>query len=84
MKKLSQLAKVISIGSALIVGSLSANAASISFSYDAATDGSGLTSQYIDPATGGLPGYFIETFDQAPVSRAPLHTMIRALTRNVR
>lgn len=65
MKKLNQVAKVISIGGALVFGSLSANAASISFSYDAATDGSGLTSQYIDPVTGGLPGYFIETFDQA-------------------
>ncbi|MEC9260944.1 MAG: PEP-CTERM sorting domain-containing protein [Pseudomonadota bacterium] len=65
MKKLSQLAKIISIGSALVVGSLSANAATVSFSYDSATDGSGLTSQYIDPVTGGLPGYFIETFDQA-------------------
>ena len=65
MKKLSQLAKIISIGSALVVGSLSANAATVSFSYDSATDGSGLTSQYIDPITGGLPGYFIETFDQA-------------------
>ena len=34
MKKLSQLAKIISIGSALVVGSLSANAATVSFSYD--------------------------------------------------
>lgn len=65
MKKLSQVAKVISIGGAFVFGSLSANAASISFSYDAANDGSGLTSQYIDPLTGGLPGYFIESFDQA-------------------
>jgi hypothetical protein len=65
MKKLNQLAKVISIGSLLAVASLSVNAASISFSYDAATDNSGLTSQYIDPITGGVPGYFIETFDQA-------------------
>lgn len=65
MKKLSQFAKIMSIGSALVVGSLSVNAATVSFSYDAATDGSGLTSQYIDPITGGLPGYFIETFDQA-------------------
>lgn len=65
MKKLSQVAKIVSIGSALVFGSLSVNAATVSFSYDAATDGSGLTSQYIDPLTGGLPGYFIETFDQA-------------------
>ncbi|MBR9794085.1 MAG: PEP-CTERM sorting domain-containing protein [Gammaproteobacteria bacterium] len=64
MKKLSQVAKVFTLGSALVFGSLTANAASISFTYDAATDGSGLTSQYIDPITGGLPGYFIETFDQ--------------------
>jgi len=65
MKKLNQVAKVFTLGSALVFGSLTANAASISFTYDAATDGSGLTSQYIDPITGGLPGYFIETFDQA-------------------
>ncbi|WP_296049869.1 PEP-CTERM sorting domain-containing protein [uncultured Alteromonas sp.] len=40
-------------------------AASISFGGANASDGSGLTSSFMDPINGGLSDYFIETFDIA-------------------
>ena len=40
-------------------------AASISFGGASASDGSGLTSTFMDPINGGLSDYFIETFDIA-------------------
>jgi hypothetical protein len=40
-------------------------AASISFGGTNASDGSGLTSTFMDPINGGLSDYFIETFDIA-------------------
>jgi len=53
--------------SAVLVFSVSnqSSAASISFGGASATDGSGLTSTFMDPINGGLSDYFIETFDIA-------------------
>lgn len=66
MRKLATLAKILAVGSALSLGvSTSSNAATVSFGGNTALDGSGLTSVYIDPTNLAVPGYFIETFDQA-------------------
>ena len=66
MNKFSSFSKVISLTAALVLGSSNvANAASITFGGVPASDNSGLTSSFIDPITGGLSGYFIETFDVA-------------------
>jgi hypothetical protein len=65
MNKFSKFTKALSL-SAVIGLSFAgvSNAATINFNNGvAASDGSGLTSQYIDPINGGLPDYFIETFD---------------------
>ena len=53
--------------SAVLVFSVSNQslAASISFGGANASDGSGLTSSFMDPINGGLSDYFIETFDIA-------------------
>ena len=64
MRKLATLAKVFALGATLVAGS--ASAVTITFGGVAPTDGSGLTSSFMDP--NDLPGtnfYFIETFDQA-------------------
>jgi hypothetical protein len=66
MRNLAKIAKVIAVGTAVTFGASNfVNAATISFGGTVATDNSGLTSDYIDPITGGGVGYFIETFDQA-------------------
>jgi len=66
MCKLFSSRKVLTI-SALLLSSVASfsQAATISFGGVTATDGSGLTSQYIDPITGvtGSGNYLIETFD---------------------
>ena len=68
MCKLFSSRKVLTIG-ALLLSSVAtfSQAATISFGGEVATDGSGLTSEYIDPITGAsVPGtYLIETFDAA-------------------
>lgn len=68
MCKLFSSRNVLTI-SALLLSSVAtfSQAATISFGGATATDGSGLTSQYIDPITGAtVPGnYLIETFDAA-------------------
>ena len=66
MNKFSSFTKALSLTAAVVLGSTNvANAASITFGGVAASDNSGLTSSFIDPITGGLSGYFIETFDVA-------------------
>ena len=66
MNKFSGLTKALTLTATLVLGSSNVvHAASITFGGVAATDGSGLTSSFIDPITGGLSGYFIETFDIA-------------------
>jgi hypothetical protein len=67
MNKFSKLTKALSLSAIIGLGFAGAsNAANINFNNGvAATDGSGLTSQYIDPNSGSVPNYFIETFDQA-------------------
>lgn len=66
MNKFSSFSKALSLTAAVVLGALNyANAASITFGGVAASDNSGLTSSFIDPITGGLSGYFIETFDIA-------------------
>ena len=64
MCKLFSSRKVLTIG-ALLLSSVAtfSQAATISFGGEVATDGSGLTSEYIDPITGAsVPGtYLIET-----------------------
>jgi len=67
MNKFSQLAKALSLTTVLGLSCIGvSNAATINFNNGvAATDGSGLTSQYIDPNSVGITDYFIETFDQA-------------------
>ena len=64
MKALSILSKALPLTVALAFAS-STQAANITFGGVTANDGSGLTSSFIDPATGGAAGYFIESFDQA-------------------
>ena len=64
MKALSILSKALPLTVALAFAS-STQAANITFGGVAASDNSGLTSSFIDPITGGLSGYFIETFDVA-------------------
>lgn len=68
MRNFAKAAKVLALGAAMTFGATQAvNAASISFGGQAATDGSGLTSSFIDPSNllDGSTGFFIETFDQA-------------------
>lgn len=66
MNKFSSFTKALSLTAAVVLGSTNvANAASITFGGVPASDNSGLTSSFIDPITGGLSGYFIETFDVA-------------------
>ncbi len=67
MNKFSKFTKALSLSAVIGLGFAGvSNAATINFNNGvAASDGSGLTSQYIDPINGGLPDYFIETFDQA-------------------
>lgn len=67
MNKFSKFTKALSLSAIIGLSFAGAsNAATINFNNGvAASDGSGLTSQYIDPINGGLPDYFIETFDQA-------------------
>ena len=67
MNKFSKFTKALSLSAVIGFGFAGvSNAATINFNNGvAASDGSGLTSQYIDPINGGLPDYFIETFDQA-------------------
>ena len=67
--KLKALLKTVSTG-VLLGSAVNASAAVISFSNVAALDGSGLTSEFIDPTNAssgqgasGFNGYFIETFD---------------------
>ncbi|TPV62094.1 PEP-CTERM sorting domain-containing protein [Aestuariibacter sp. GS-14] len=64
MKALSILSKALPLTVALAFASTT-QAATISFGGVTANDGSGLTSSYIDPLTGGQADYFIESFDQA-------------------
>merc|ERR1711879_911455 len=66
MNKFSKFTKALSLSAIIGLSFAGAsNAATINFNNGvAASDGSGLTSQYIDPINGGLPDYFIETFDQ--------------------
>lgn len=64
MKALSILSKALPLTVALAFASTT-QAATITFGGTTANDSSGLTSSFIDPATGGLSGYFIESFDQA-------------------
>lgn len=64
MKALSILSKALPLTVALAFAS-STQAANITYGGVTANDGSGLTSTFIDPLTGGLPDYFIESFDQA-------------------
>ena len=67
MNKFSKFTKALSLTAVIGLGFAGvSNAATINFNNGvAASDGSGLTSQYIDPVNGGLPDYFIETFDSA-------------------
>jgi hypothetical protein len=66
MNKFSSFTKALTLTAAVVLGSSNvANAATITFGGATANDGSGLTSSFIDPVTGGLSGYFIETFDIA-------------------
>lgn len=66
MKKFSGVTKALSITAAVFLCSSNlAQAASITFGGAIANDGSGLTSTFMDPVSGGLSGYFIETFDKA-------------------
>lgn len=67
MNKFSTFTKALSLSAIIGLGFAGAsNAATVNFNNGvAASDGSGLTSQYIDPINGGLPDYFIETFDAA-------------------
>lgn len=64
MKALSVLSKALPLTAALVFASTS-QAANITFGGVTANDGSGLTSTYIDPLTGGAADYFIESFDSA-------------------
>ena len=65
MGKINKFAVASVLGASLISGTVSA--ANITFGGVAPTDGSGLTSQFIDPADAqGTNGYFIETFDRVP------------------
>ena len=64
MKALSILSKALPLTVALAFAS-STQAANITFGGVTANDGSGLTSSFIDPLTGGQQDYFIESFDQA-------------------
>ncbi len=64
MKALSILSKALPLTVALAFAS-STQAATITYGGVTANDGSGLTSTYIDPLTGGAADYFIESFDQA-------------------
>lgn len=66
MNKFSNLTKAVTLSTALTLGSMgAAQAATVTFGGAAASDGSGLTSTFIDPINGGLADYFIETFDAA-------------------
>lgn len=62
MGKFNKLAMTAILGASVFASSVSA--ASFSFTGVAPTDGSGLTSQFMDPAdVQGTNGFFIETFD---------------------
>lgn len=68
MCKLFSTPKLLALGSIMLMGAFSSSyAATISFGGVAASDGSGLTSQYMDPITGAttVGNYLIETFDSA-------------------
>ncbi len=68
MCKLFSAPKLLAIGSIMLASAMSPSyAANISFGGVAASDGSGLTSQYMDPITGAtsVGNYLIETFDAA-------------------
>lgn len=68
MCKLFSAPKFLAIGSIMLASAMSPSfAANISFGGVAASDGSGLTSQYMDPITGATVAgnYLIETFDAA-------------------
>ncbi len=63
MSKFNKFAIAAIIGASALVGT--ASAATITFGGVAASDSSGLTSQFIDPFDAqGTNGFFIETFDQ--------------------
>ena len=65
MKAFKNTAKKITFISLMMITSANSYGGLVSFSYDAANDNSGLTSQFIDPIFGSYysGSYFIETFD---------------------
>ncbi len=66
MKRFSPVTKSLLFSVVLVFSaSNQSSAASISFGGVSASDGSGITSTFMDPINGGLSDYFIETFDIA-------------------